>query len=186
MHPCAWNAVIQEWCKAGHNPRVSDSRKNVWVGKSLRQGENISGCLHNRTCKHNLYSAVVGASERNRLFCIIYRPYHEPTVLLKCVFCGRLYGSWKCRMWEIKNVRKILLENLWAGSVIWKTRLAMGMLGRFALCEIEMWAVLDRTEFGVDCEVIRLYCVTSEKWHNVKFHPRTGQEGPQRKKRFGS
>jgi hypothetical protein len=57
--------------------RVSDSRKNVWVGKSLWQGENISGCLHVLMCRYNLYPAVVGASERERLsfrFIHVYRP----------------------------------------------------------------------------------------------------------------
>ena len=38
----------------------------------------------------------------------------------------------------------------------------MRALGRFALLEIEVWAVLDRTEYGVQTEVMRLYCVTSE------------------------
>jgi hypothetical protein len=178
MHPCAWNAVNQEWCKAVHNPACQRfSQKRLSRGK-----ENISGCLHVLMCRYNLYPAVVDCIGKKAALVLLIPP--EPTALLEWVFCGRLCGSWKCRMWEINNVQNILLENLWAGSVVWQTRQAVRVLGRFALWEIEIWAVLDRTEFGVQTEAMRLYCVTSEKWHNVQVHPRARQEGQQRKKRY--
>jgi len=109
MHPCGWNAVNREWCKAVHNSACQRfSQKRLGSAQLLGQAENISGCRHVLICRYKLYRA----SETKRLwFCFMYRCDREPTalLLLKSVFCGRLCGSWKCRMWEIKNATEYIV-----------------------------------------------------------------------------
>jgi hypothetical protein len=164
-------------------PRVSDSRKYVWVALS-----NISVCRHMLICRCKLLPCGGRCMGKKTAVVLLYIPLWPWTdgvvVVEDCVLWTFV---WFLEMQDVRNYKKlrnILLENLWEGSVIWRWRQAMRVFVRFALCEIEMWAVLNRTELGVQTEVMRLCCVTNEKWHDMKVHPRAGVEGQQRKKSY--